>query len=653
VSFFCERISFGRNSPPPPEDLIQKSENLAQNVKTPEEAKSALAKLEPLIPEYAPEARFLISCGMLLEKQRVKAGMLEAWADLQNLFPEQMLPFRMTMRWFVRMHQVDEGLQRLYQMYPERNNDLEQAKRAIIGLAELKDYVEIDHLMQQILAQFPDDLASRLQYIKILQTQGKVLEAQKIAANIKDADTLGSGTRKLLESISSNALALEKYSISDNAAVIGKMVELFDKRTPRPLSKGGIGPTVCFTGQLGAGGAERQMTRIASRLQYCFDHGILVAGQKLLSSVYVCVRHTTSASNSDFFLPMLHDAGVDVHVLNSNPAPDPEDISELTPKMREMLGFLPDDIQKNTLKLIPYFQEKNTEFAYLWQDGGVLAAALAALVAGVPRIITSFRGLPPNLRQELLRPQMVYLYKALFKVPGVIFTANSISTARAYEKWLGLETGAVFVVYNAVPAASPEGSSQDIENWEKVTSKSPECDRTVLGVFRYDHNKRATFWIDVAAAYIKTHPNTRFVIVGHGTEFSICQKKIVELGVENRIFMLGSSKHVGFYLHKADLLMHLARMEGMPNVVIEAHLASTPALATPAGGTNEILLDGITGVLLESADNPCKDRVLEKLNQLLSDHKMREEMGRAAKKHATGPFSIDQSLNGIITTFLK
>jgi len=73
-------------------------------------------------------------------------------------------------------------------------------------------------------------------------------------------------------------------------------------------------------------------------------------------------------------------------------------------------------------------------------------------------------------------------------------------------------------------------------------------------------------------------------------------------------------------------------MEDMSNIAFKAHLAGIPALATPADGTNDILLDAITKILLESTDDPCKDRVHGKLGQLLSDHKMHGKMGRAAKK---------------------
>ena len=99
--------------------------------------------------------------------------------------------------------------------------------------------------------------------------------------------------------------------------------------------------------------------------------------------------------------------------------------------------------------------------------------------------------------------------------------------------------------------------------------------------------------------------------------------------------------------------MHLARMEGLPNVVIEAHLAGTPVLATPAGGTGEILDDGVTGFLLSQSHNPPADEIVAKLEQLLSSPALLEKMGKAAAQHAESPFLIEHILDRTTALFLN
>jgi glycosyltransferase involved in cell wall biosynthesis len=120
-----------------------------------------------------------------------------------------------------------------------------------------------------------------------------------------------------------------------------------------------------------------------------------------------------------------------------------------------------------------------------------------------------------------------------------------------------------------------------------------------------------------------------------------CKKRVAEMGLENRIFLIGRQANVGFYLHKAELVLHLARMEGLPNVLIEAHLAGVPVLATPAGGTDEVVADGKTGIILPDAENPQVRDVFEALEGLLSDPRTLNIMGQVAKSQTSARFLID------------
>jgi glycosyltransferase involved in cell wall biosynthesis len=114
--------------------------------------------------------------------------------------------------------------------------------------------------------------------------------------------------------------------------------------------------------------------------------------------------------------------------------------------------------------------------------------------------------------------------------------------------------------------------------------------------------------------------------------FEICELKIKELGMEERIFLTGASKNVPFWLEKADLLMHLARLEGLPNAVIEAQISSTPVIATPAGGTIEIVEHGQTGFVVDNAETLNKVEVLEDLKKILENKVLMKKMSKKARE---------------------
>jgi len=646
--FFHKHISTKPNLPVPPEVLISQAEQMMADAQTPEQAEAALERLLPDMARYAPDPRFLLPCGMLLEKMRLKDGMLDAWFELYELFPEEILPIRMMMRWFRRLNLVEEGLVRLHVLCPEPLASHTQAEQLVAGLTELKEYSALDSLVQQILAAFPDDHSFRLYYAQMLFQQERVREANAILEGLGAAPWLGAVAQKTVNEIAARASLLDSYNAEDSAAMIGKMVEHFTRRSPRPLSAGGLGPVVFYTGQLGAGGAERQMTRIASAFMQHYQDKTSIAGRTLLAPPRVCIRHITAATQSGFFLPVLAEAGIDVNILNEAPLPELAGIPEISAELLALMDFLPRDIYENTLKLVRYFKEIKAEYVYCWQDGGVLTAALAALIAGVPRIVASFRGMPPNLRPDMQRPQMLPLYKALRHIPGVSFSANNGVAARAYERWLGFDTGEITVIHNAVPPVLPEGDAADHAIWADIKAKSPECNKTVLGIFRFEHVKNPRLWVEVAKAYATRHPNTRFVALGTGTLLEECRRSIANAGLAEKVFFPGATDHVGFFLHKADILLHLARTEGLPNVLIEGHLAGVPLLATPAGGTAEILDDGVSGVLLSRADGAPVAEITEKLAHVLASP---DRMGVAGQRQARRLFSMARILDKTVTLF--
>jgi glycosyltransferase involved in cell wall biosynthesis len=173
----------------------------------------------------------------------------------------------------------------------------------------------------------------------------------------------------------------------------------------------------------------------------------------------------------------------------------------------------------------------------------------------------------------------------------------------------------------------------------------------VLGVFRFDHNKRPEDWVRIAADHAHARPGVRFLILGTGIEHSRCARLVGDLGMQSRIFLPGATRHVGFFLHRCDLVMHLARHEGLPNALIEAQLAGRPVLATPAGGTAEVVRDGETGILLSDNMVLDRDEVFRSLDHLLQDPDLLTRMGLAARRLSGDRFLIDRILAQTLAAF--
>jgi len=651
VTLMSERLNFDKGAPPLPLELAAKAVDASRRIKEPDQARKVFDDLAPALTRYRPDQKFCVSCAMLIEKQRQTDGMLDFWADLRRVFPSDTTALRMLMRWYRRERRADEGIAALHDIYPDSHVNLEQAENACLGFAELRAFHEIDQIMDSILPKHENARALRMRYIKILNQQSRYLEAKAVASTIQDAEKMGQSSRALIDTAFRRAAKMEQLYSHSAADVFAQIIDVIP--TPKPFRAEALGPISFYTGQLGTGGAERQMTRIASAFQSHFQAGRTVGNMALTGPADVVVRHTTPESGADFFVPELRQARVETTSLANKRNVPLNQLCGVGGDIINLLELLPEDVFEATCKLIPHFQNRQTQVAYLWQDGGVLFASLAALIAGVPRIVTSFRGLPPNLRPNLYRPELSILYKTLARLPQVTFTANSQIAADAYEDWLDLTTGSVVVLPNAVLPIVKDGGSTEHRIWQEVMTQSLTCQTTVLGVFRFDENKRPLFWIDVAAAFLQAHPQTRFVVLGTGYLFAACRARIADLGLSDRIFLLGVQKNVGFFMHKADVLMHLARMEGLPNVLIEAQLAGLPVLATPAGGTAEVIDHKTTGYILNDAAHPKLSDVTNALSDLLNDPVKLGEMSESAQTYAAPRFLLDHILDRTANLFAR
>jgi len=89
-------------------------------------------------------------------------------------------------------------------------------------------------------------------------------------------------------------------------------------------------------------------------------------------------------------------------------------------------------------------------------------------------------------------------------------------------------------------------------------------------------------------------------IIGDGGERANIEKAIIDLGVADRVTLLGFQNNPYIYMQQADLFLLSSRYEGFPNVVLEANQCGTFVVAFQVPGVDqEIIQEGINGCLIE------------------------------------------------------
>ena len=146
----------------------------------------------------------------------------------------------------------------------------------------------------------------------------------------------------------------------------------------------------------------------------------------------------------------------------------------------------------------------------------------------------------------------------------------------------------------------------------------------------------ATKGVDVLLRALPSVPDVSCVLVGDGPERPSLERLAEDLGIADRVVMVGWADQPRNYLPGFDLAVLPSRAESLPLAVIEAMLAERAVIASDVGGVGELVLDGVTGVLVPSED---PDALARAMAQLLGEPSLAAEMGARARERALEHFS--------------
>jgi glycosyltransferase involved in cell wall biosynthesis len=223
---------------------------------------------------------------------------------------------------------------------------------------------------------------------------------------------------------------------------------------------------------------------------------------------------------------------------------------------------------------------------------------------------------PVNRRQWML--------KRLTSRRVTAHVAVGLAAAREIERVLGLRSGVVRTVYNAVPDREPPPPS--------LASRDGP---TVVAVGRLEHQKGFDVLVD-AFARVR---GGRLLLVGDGGQRGALEQRVSRLGVGDRVQMTGWVENPRAILADADLFVLPSRFEGFPLAVVEAMLAGLPVVAADVGSVGEAVIDDETGLLVEPDD---VDALAAALQRLLGDADQRGRLGRAGRRLALARFTPDR-----------
>jgi glycosyltransferase involved in cell wall biosynthesis len=171
-------------------------------------------------------------------------------------------------------------------------------------------------------------------------------------------------------------------------------------------------------------------------------------------------------------------------------------------------------------------------------------------------------------------------------------------------------------------------------------------------VASFSENKDYRSFFKAAELVLEQRQDVTFVAVGEGTSDRACEQLIPE-PVRNHFRLMGKQRNVESIVSRFDigvLSTSDRHGEGISNSITEYMASGKPVIATDAGGTCELVIDGITGFLVSRGDYRS---MADYLMTLLNDRDLAEKMGNAGKQRIANEFSLERMIDGYAELYSK
>lgn len=264
-------------------------------------------------------------------------------------------------------------------------------------------------------------------------------------------------------------------------------------------------------------------------------------------------------------------------------------------------------------------------------------AILGARLAGVPHVIHGEHG------REAVDPTGANHLRRRVRRLLAPLVSQFVTVSRDLARWLvedvGVPARKVRTIYNGVDTVRFKPGDREAA---RAALGIPSGWGVVGTVGRLDPVKDQAGLIRAFAALAPRRP-CMLVIVGDGPLRSELEDLRRQLGLEDRVRILGDRQDIPQILQALDCFVLPSIGEGISNAVLEAMATALPVVATRVGGNVELVEHDATGLLIEVRQPAALVRALD---CYLGDPAIARKHGTAARERAEREFGLTRMLTG-------
>lgn len=251
--------------------------------------------------------------------------------------------------------------------------------------------------------------------------------------------------------------------------------------------------------------------------------------------------------------------------------------------------------------------------------GSNLYCSIAGLICRVP-VVSVFHGFVDTKEGERLLPLKTRLINRGSR--KLVFVSDRLQDY--YVKKLGFSASKAVTIYNGVDTSvfypkKDEGIRKEL---------GIEKENVLIGALgNIRPAKGYDVFLKAAKLIHDKHPECRFLVAGQGSGelMDSLLRLRKELDLEEVFFFIGFKPDAAQVLNNLDIFVLPSVSEGFSISTIEAMACGVPVVVTRSGGPEEIVENGINGVLVESGPEDIAKGVVSLIEQadLMDDLKVK------------------------------
>jgi glycosyltransferase involved in cell wall biosynthesis len=262
------------------------------------------------------------------------------------------------------------------------------------------------------------------------------------------------------------------------------------------------------------------------------------------------------------------------------------------------------------------------------------------------RVVGATTKVPVVLTERSAKPRDKFSHSLINKALkpfGDIMIANSNAGAEGVIKNNLFNPDNIYVIQNGLPferfSRAPNSAKREILQSQLGINNE---DKVIGIIASFEPEKNHEYLFESYKLIKKDLPKTKILCIGDGSRRDFLFGHTKQLGISDAVIFAGRRDDIPDCLSLMDVLVLPSKWEGCPNVILEAMAAKVPVVATDVGGVSEVLLDGVTGLLVP-LDNP--QILAQKIISILTDPDKAAQFGREGRKRVGEHFSIEMMIS--------